>query len=1296
MVVLSMVLGAFSTTSFADTSLDGNSNSGGGTGTGNDPAYAHKFLAYPENQGYRVSIVNDKGERVANSVDIVNYVPKWLWGEGGIPTGNSNNEDENYAKGFSQYNDFIGWENRADIGGKKANFIYSCGIKTEEFSQATWNSSVVPYKDVGGYKINTWMYPKDIIEGGMERAYNQYATEKNAAGADIPLIDLKIPSVHIPLPSELDRGTKRFHPGGTGLKTLFETGVIDKKTGESMLNYATLFVNMRIPQFNNSGEVAGGSDYLFKFVDNSLQSLVGTKNSEGKTIAQSDIIAEKGYKLIIEPLYWYVPEVLTEDIDLINRRSSNGPHIRHMRFVCYGTVSYLAKYTEEALKNTQNFTDEDNSKMWVGPDWGGAGLGVTTLMIAKNDEKLGIKEPSQIGLPATGSAGNLYSIYDLAAGTRYKESGYSLHIYDSVLGNKQVISTSTYDKSKYPNSKGPAPEPPTQPEGEEYIKVGKDHIRNIVKFYADKNPDGSLVYTANYVRENTVSTINIEDEASGYTVAGYFTSSKLERPASQSVSYEDVKSRVPSGSLSGSSAKQITFTPETSDTTLYVKLVKTKNASLGDINVLNLYENELSYPYSLSAFRSNLEELYYSFPDKSYSGSCDHGYEEDDSWTDADGNEHSDSHWVSDIRNWSRSLSDSSYRIAMKNNFPYGNTSFIGASGVFNGREDGKVDTSDGEKSASISGFNTNILNPNWRFVYYRDKNQDKVTLYPEINTSKAVNELSLLGIGVGDYKSLASGRKENAGSGIFNNSFPLQYDYDGLDKELSWDSSGCSEHGDSGSYSGTESKSPSAINSVYSVADGLETAYYTGQANTGTTTPNSSDARFRFGLGSTPNEHLFDQVAKVNGGADNSFKFYPYVGMKYANIDGTEGKALVKSTNLSTVGGYTRIDVALYKSNPSAPELKLESELWNSHARSWAFMENESLSDKASVLPGGSLYTLKTSTESSDASDTWVGLHSYQVCIDDADLKKLADSNVLTKSKAEENLNSFYASARDNLGKYQVTQFIAPGFYKSLSDFYSSVISNGKGMALNGKFRSGTAFSDGTRSYTLSKDDKYYLKTDVAGSINPAYDSSRINVIDERGNNVYWYLTSDENGTVRVRNTAGVDKSISKTQGVSVLLSDTFISMLDSRTSVVTNFVNALDRNKGIDRNGHAWYNEGFGNVSTGTGGLMVVESFKAYRIGFGAGGNGIRGSVLDPKLSGYAKDSGDIFTFYTPDGEIDKSKVRTSAFFISPYVGGENSGVVSFIGELNGKTVQVGGAPNMMKSKLFYIPNATVMDLD
>ena len=62
-------------TALADGDVNQNANSGGSIPSGEDAAYAHKFYAYPCNQGWRFTIVDNKGNPVSNSVDAVVYFP---------------------------------------------------------------------------------------------------------------------------------------------------------------------------------------------------------------------------------------------------------------------------------------------------------------------------------------------------------------------------------------------------------------------------------------------------------------------------------------------------------------------------------------------------------------------------------------------------------------------------------------------------------------------------------------------------------------------------------------------------------------------------------------------------------------------------------------------------------------------------------------------------------------------------------------------------------------------------------------------------------------------------------------------------------------------------------------------------------------------------------------------------------------------------------------------------------------------------------------------------------------------
>jgi hypothetical protein len=1271
----------------AETSLNGNTNSGGGMGTGIDPAYAHKFMAYPENQGYRISIVDKSGNRVANSVDIVNYIPSHIWSGIGIPTDNSSNKDEDYGKGFNQYKNYIGWEERSKDGGKAANFLYSGGIKTEEFEKATWNPFGVPNMTVNGKTIQTEMYPKAVIESGFIINYNDTAEEKNKMGMQVDYIvdkasgnhlNGKLQPVKVPLPSVLNSDGKTFRAGGSELTAILSTNMINKKDNSNVVNYAAILINMRVSKYNNSGSKLGYQDYLFKFADNTLQATVGT-GAEGNKVSQASIIVEKGYKVVVEPLYWYVPEVITSDANLIATRSSNGSSMRHMRFVCYGTVSYLAKYTENILHTKQNFTEDELSKMWAGPNWGGAGLGVTSLMVSKNDNELKIVEPSTVGLKSRPSLADCFSLFDLASGNRYKTTGYSMHIYDNILNTNPAISTSTYDSVNYPPDgykEGEAPEPPTAPEGKPYVDVGKDHKKNIVKFYGVKDTKtNQIVYTSNYTRTNTVSTINVEDEGN-YKVDSYFLSSKFKEPSSQNESYDSFKSSLPNSS-SGTGSGRVTIPPESDVTTLYLKLIKDKDSvDLGGINQLKLYQNELSYPYSLSAFREQLEEVYQSFPDKNKSGRGRHS-----------GNDDDDDDWYC---SWSRHLDDGSYNISLHNTFNYNDTTFIGTQGKFNGAELGKVSTSDGEKSALLSSFNTEVLNPNWQFTYYRDKAKDRVSLYPEYNNATVKSEMSQIGIGVGGYTP-DGGRVAQENSGEFTNNFKMKYDYESLDNTLSWDSSGCDEHGDSGSYSGTQNKSLSDVNNVYNKDGNLSTEYFLGKNNIGNAQPDNAGSSFKFNIGGA--NYTFKNNLNTKQ-TSAQIEFYPYTKMKY-NTPSGEGTAYVTSTNKSSLAGITRVDVGVYKGgNGYSAPLTLDSNQWNIHQRTKTFYEKAKLADKNSVLPGGALYTIKDGKNEQGGNGTMLGIHSYQVVIEDSAAGRLA-GGARTQSQAINELNSLYGTAKDSLDNFELVQWVGKGVGKEFMTNSAIHSLNAVEYLFSGSMASEMkqiTGKNGTNTFNglkLNKDDiKYYLRNGVTGP-----NRSDIDILEEKDETVIWSIYSDSEGNVTVKKNGTAIASINKTQGVGSLLGNAEVKDLDDNTKAVTNYVNSIDRNKGSDRNGNAWYNEGFE-------GITVVEGKKMYRIGLGANGGDnqpVRTSALDPKLTGTLTDRTELFSYFKEDGQtVDPERVRTTIFMTSDKSLKYESKSAGYIGSINGLDITIRNITQMLHTKPFYIPNSTVMDLN
>ena len=1302
--------------SFAGSGIDnGNANGGGAVDAGNDPVYAHKFMAYIENQGYRLSIVDKGGLRVANSVDIVNYVPSDLW------NGATQDKISKYNGGFNQYKNYVGW----DAGNKVSQFVYSNGVKSEDYNTKTWSHDGVPYYTNKYGKIETEMYPLRSFEKLLVTNYNATATEIGAGGfetnsfmaGDRYASYLK-GNNFIPLPTIESNG--KLNSGGECLKEFMQS-VMTGNGGSEIV--ASVIANMTVEKRDNEGNTTGTIDYIFKFSAPSLQSLVGTKDSTGKTIRTADIIASKGYKFTVEPLYWYVPEILSNNPTIIANSARKDVHVGQVNAVCYGTVSYIAKFVEDALRGLE-YQDSHLKTVWTGPDWGSSGLGITTLMVARDDTDMGIKEPGAAGLVPTidiGSGKSTFNLYDIASNDRFKTIGYGLHIYDGIMFTN-AVSTSTWDIANYPPSnfaEGLAPEPPKESEGEPYKKVNKDHIRNIVKFYAKKSADG-LYYMPykNFTRKNTVSTINVLDESDGkYKVLSYFTSPTFKEPTSDNDNYDNYYGSL-SKIQSGRSSAQVVMTPESTETTLYVQLVDDGSTPVvfpTGITQLTLYQNELSYPYNLGNFKSDLEELHYTFPDKSHSGSGSHSKTTHEQGPDGQDREKT----VTWSCSWSRRLSDGSYNININNLFDYGNTTYIGNAGTFAGVEGGKVNTSDANRAASISGFNTESLNPNWKFTMYRDKAKDLVTLYPNKNAGNIVNDMSLIGITTGsNYKPLQN-RVAQSGNGVFTNTFNVNYQYGNLDKTLSWSSSGCSEHGDSGSYDGNQSRDISTINSLYNVSDNLATQYYLGSGTNqdGSGVPQIDTNGFsHFGMTFADEDST---SLKYRNTVSNSkfFEFYPFVKMNYQTVNTPQTNVIVTGSQLRKYMAYNTVDVSVYKSNRSVPPLTIDSSQWNMHQRTLSFLSRHKISDKKSVLPGGAVYTLQGSGE----SERWIGVRSYQVCLPNENMVKKVSGDMQSQSDANNVLNSFVNEMPGVLSNYNIEQWVYRG-YPDGSIYSTFEGSDGKNVAKVSGTDSGRnklynklwsnetlyekTYIEGSSSATVTKsilntdDPKYYLKANSEG-----VDGAKLGIIDQKQDTITWTIRADENGNVFVTNTAGVNVSINSKQSSNDLLNkNATLRTMDNRTKAVSNFVACLERNKGADRNGQPWYNEGFESIT-------VIEHYSAYKLGFTGSGGSVRSSALDPKLTGYLKDRADTFRYGDEDyykmaksgkplssseiKDIMSNKIRASVFKTSA-VSESNPSVEGYIGTFDGYPVTVGDMDFFLFSKLFYIPNATVMDLN
>ena len=1060
----------------------------------------------------------------------------------------------------------------------------------------------------------------------------------------------------------------------------------------------------------------------------------------GKTIKH----ATEDWRVLIEPVDWFTPhtqgnkpmspyrfygtvsnivEAMDSPIYGVNAQLANGTQ-KHLNFRSFNTVSWSALTTDE---NNSKDDEMFNSKYYF--DYPTAGFGYKTNRWLADGNKPVIDAN---GIPHQQGWG--VQVYWVAG--RNRTPGGS---------NSSIV---TWDKDKYPDAKpGPAPDAGNKVEYPDETEYGSESKKfNIVKWYYIEYPEENSEEIVDVkVREDVPHIVGIANEGNYdsdyfWKVDKWATGEKELLPVDGdlSKSYEDFCKSNP-GSYIGTQPEIVTIQPTDKDKVIYVKLVmaelpsrpdivkiyetdgetdkvtieknvdipnhkyevvtpdegykyvenivteieyeeepkawtdvpegyergtdpsiitdeiteviyiryeKGDEPSLGDTNTIVLHEDELSYPYSMNSIRESLDTIWYDFPDKHASGRGRHG-DDDDSWR----------------CNWSRSLSDDNYHMTLKNGFDYGSTSFIGNEGIFAGSESGKVSTSDSDRSASINGFDTEQLIPNWLFTLYRDKSKDKVTLYPNKNSTEVTNNLSLIGIDSTSY--IPSNRIATENGGNFKDTFKVGYFYESLDSTLKYKSS-CSSHGSSGSYDGTASQSIDMFNSNYGTSNNIMTKYYLGKVNTGTQTADNSATPFTYD-GKTYKNFMSTK------NQDHTLKFYPMIKMNYSTQSLGVTNVYVTAVNESTLSAPTRVDAGVYKDS-ARHGLALTSNQWSTHAKVHSYLNRANIADKNSVLPGGALYNLSTSnTSGNGASDNRIGIHTYQVCVPDENVEKLADrAGVINETQAREQLTSFLSQVENVLEHYQVVQWVTTGIQKTDAEFKaaSPVLVSGAGQV--------SSF-DGN---TLDRSAKYYLKVDGTNS-----SRADIDIVDKKQDIITWTISSDTEGNVKVQNDKGLTKTISKTQGVGVLLADNDIKLLDDRTKVVTNFINSIDRNKGSNRGGATWYNESFESIK-------VIENYSTYQLGFGAG-NTERSSALDTKLTGKLKDRRDLYNFAE---ESLAEKTRTSQFKLSARSTDSSASgkAPGYIGTLDGLDIVIPNIENLLVSKLFYIPNANVTDLN
>lgn len=614
----------------------------------------------------------------------------------------------------------------------------------------------------------------------------------------------------------------------------------------------------------------------------------------------------------------------------------------------------------------------------------------------------------------------------------------------------------------------------------------------------------------------------------------------------------------------------------------------------------------------------------------------------------------------------------------------------------------------------------TQLEVPNMEMTLSRIR-QDVPTLYKEMNIASVVNTLRDMGVTKEDFNP-AKTRKDNvteqAVRKVWNDTFKTEYRFENETNPVIEFT-----HARHGKYKKLEQKSSGsliALNAAYSQNGNTTIHGLWGKPNDGLTAPkdNESDYNRNFTVGGI-------SVNATGTAIDSSQKiqFFPYYRMLVQTLSNRNNQSVyLTSENLSRILNVNRVDTGIGyggtgNDGDDAHGLYLSSYQWSIHKRVQDYLNEEGIDDKDSVLPTGAIYQLTTGADASDkkSKDTWVGMRAFVTYVDRKD--KLAagtESGIKDKNEAVAALDKLEQDVKDSLTGYEIVMRGKTGIDSTSNskDLYSKTVQI-TGAAVDNdnsakkKVKSEFDLTTGGNSDSLSglaTEEKYDLKSKG----NTDGNSSDLDILDEKKEEYDWYLktippTTAENNNFKIEiyrdNMQLVSLDVSKNQGMNYISSlatagntGAKIAMeFDARTKLISNYINAFDKNLGADRQGAAWYTEGWDN-------LHCIEKRWAFRMGFGSDGTGIgeddgsRSAALNIKLNGHLDDKNDLYNME------DEDKVRTFKFYTSERstrdVGSNKP--VGYLADFEGQVVKIPNIMYMFESKRFYTSNTTVNDLN
>lgn len=563
-------------------------------------------------------------------------------------------------------------------------------------------------------------------------------------------------------------------------------------------------------------------------------------------------------------------------------------------------------------------------------------------------------------------------------------------------------------------------------------------------------------------------------------------------------------------------------------------------------NNLHLYANELSYRYSLNELtNSNLFKVYNYVPSalegRAFSPECN-GHKCNDSSCDK-------LHYCT---NEFKYLDVGANYVVehLTDNYNYDiNTSFI--------RDYKQIGESKVKEFVSWKGGYTSCIEPNAEFTLYRQKNRDKVTLYPMLNDVLS-QELYKIGLDVKVDSSYKPLNKREAQSTYteeqFVNTFTTHFEpaYDRV-SEVKWVWELVSPYGretarDSYKMQYAKGHSPDDANSYYSREGNVVTHYFLGSENSGLE-----------GLSEDEN---------ITGIKNKDLKFYPYFAMKYMATDKSVSDVYVLSENMSTIATYDNSSNVYIKHKPRTDIRFINRELLDTIKSDDVITEDTDVNTyvdaeidtEIEVEPVWNILNIEENSSKTECFDGLLDINKNAQVIDsDAIQVPLfsgnndMDNKIVYDPSIDRQSNIDIYSKHINYAKFE---------YKGLEHL---------------------------RSYKVCLDNDMVSAVDDMGfttSISDAYNSLRLIYNDlsdgryVKSCNVYLYeIVTDTSGYLSVLKNG---KELIKGNSLDTILTNQEVLELDNKTKVITNLFNGLERSDiTLDRNGNKWYYEAFNGLN-------------------------------------------------------------------------------------------------------------------